>query len=129
MKALSIQQPWAYAILYLGKRVENRTWHSDFRGPIYIHAGLRVDRDSFDDLEDMIRKLPEPRPKAHLGALLGTATVTDCVRVEEVPPEQQSWANGPWCFILDDVKPLPKPIAYKGALGFFEVSHTGGDAK
>jgi len=122
MKALSIQQPWAWAILYAGKRVENRTWYSSFRGLIYIHAGLTVDKNSVEDLEAEILRVPDPRPKAYRGALVGTARVTGCVSPEQVPVEQISWACGPWCFLLDDVKPLEKPIAYKGQLGFFEVS-------
>jgi hypothetical protein len=121
MKALSIQQPWAFAILYLGKRVENRTWYTDFRGPIYIHAGKKFDRDALEDLADDIRKLPEPRPQAICGGLVGTATVVDCVRPDNVPLGQELWANGPWCFILDDVKPLDRAIPLKGRLGFFEV--------
>lgn len=123
MFALSIQQPWAWAILYLGKRVENRTWRSSFRGRIYIHAGLRFDKDALEDLESDIQRIPQPeREPCHLGALIGTATVTDCCEPDDVPVGQESWANGPWCFILDDVKPLPQPIAYKGRLGFFKVS-------
>lgn len=38
MKALSIRQPWAWAILHAGKRVENRTWSSSFRGTFLLHA-------------------------------------------------------------------------------------------
>jgi hypothetical protein len=124
MKALSIRQPWAWAILYLGKRIENRTWYSGFRGPIYIHAGKTVDRESVENLEFAIQKIPEPRPKAYLGALVGTAVVKDCVRVEQVPDDQQKWANGPWCFVLDDVRPLDQPIACVGKLGFFAVTET-----
>ncbi len=121
MKALSIQQPWAWAILYAGKRVENRTWHSRYRGPVLIHAGLKVDKDSIEDLALEIAAVPEPRPIAYRGGIVGTATVVDCVRSDAVPVGQEGWANGPWCFVLDDVRPLEKPIPLKGALGFFDV--------
>lgn len=131
MRALSIQQPWAWAILYLGKRVENRTWYTGFRGPIYIHAGKKVDRGAFDYIDDLIdektaaeivAELGCSKGKLYCGYLVGTATVTDCVKPESVADEQGAWANGPWCFVLDDVKPLPEPIPHKGALGFFEVT-------
>ena len=39
MKAISVRQPWAYLILQRGKNVENRTWSTDYRGPLLIHAG------------------------------------------------------------------------------------------
>ena len=29
MKALSIRQPWAWAILHAGKDIENRDWRTD----------------------------------------------------------------------------------------------------
>jgi hypothetical protein len=40
VKALSIRQPWAWAILHAGKRIENRDWRSvpSYRGPLLIHA-------------------------------------------------------------------------------------------
>lgn len=43
MKAISIQQPWAWAILHAGKDVENRTWRTTYRGPVAIHASKAVD--------------------------------------------------------------------------------------
>ena len=45
MKALSINQPWAWTILFAGKEVENRTWRTEFRGEFYIHAGKRFDEE------------------------------------------------------------------------------------
>ena len=36
--ALSVPQPWAFAILSGGKDIENRNWETPFRGRIWIHA-------------------------------------------------------------------------------------------
>jgi hypothetical protein len=41
MKALTVQQPWAWAIFH-GKDVENRTQLFKHRGPLAIHAGARI---------------------------------------------------------------------------------------
>jgi hypothetical protein len=38
VKVLSIRQPWAWAILEAGKRVENRSWNTKFRGEFLIHV-------------------------------------------------------------------------------------------
>ena len=38
MKVLSIKQPWASAIVYGLKDVENRNWQTSYRGPILIHS-------------------------------------------------------------------------------------------
>jgi hypothetical protein len=42
VKALTVQQPWAWAIVHGGKDVENRTQAWSYRGPLAIHAGARV---------------------------------------------------------------------------------------
>ena len=125
MKALSIRQPWVYAILHLGKRVENRTWYTPFRGTFAIHAAKKWGRDEKEDLEcfreEIERRFEAPRPPLHLGYLVGTARLVDCVRPANVPEGQETWAMGDWCFVLDDVRIWEQPVKYKGMLGFFDV--------
>jgi len=41
MKALTVRQPWAWAIIHGGKDVENRTQAWSYRGPLAIHAGAQ----------------------------------------------------------------------------------------
>jgi hypothetical protein len=49
MKALTVQQPWAWAIFH-GKTIENRTQQWSYRGPLAIHAGARwSERGCADD--------------------------------------------------------------------------------
>ncbi len=38
MKCLSVKNPWGYLICAGIKDVENRTWKTDYRGELYIHA-------------------------------------------------------------------------------------------
>jgi len=50
VKAISVRQPWAYAILHLGKRVENRDWRGcSYRGPVLIHAAKTLVLRVFDE--------------------------------------------------------------------------------
>lgn len=42
MKALTVQQPWAWAVVSGHKPVENRTQAWKYRGPLAIHAGART---------------------------------------------------------------------------------------
>ena len=39
MKALTVLQPWAWALIHGPKRIENRSWATYYRGPLVIHAG------------------------------------------------------------------------------------------
>lgn len=122
MKALSIQQPWAWAILYGGKRVENRKWPTRFRGRFAIHTGMQYDADHFEALRELLGTLDVPPIEAlTLGSFIGLATLVDCVRDNNMAVCDDPWATGPWCFVLRDVEPLAAPIWGTGRLGFFDV--------
>jgi hypothetical protein len=41
VKALSLTQPWAQAVVLGSKRIETRSWSTRYRGPIAIHAAKR----------------------------------------------------------------------------------------
>jgi hypothetical protein len=38
MRALTVKQPWAWAILHAGKDIENRGWRTHYKGPLVIHS-------------------------------------------------------------------------------------------
>lgn len=40
MKALSIKEPFASLVSLGIKRIETRSWKTNYRGEIYIHASL-----------------------------------------------------------------------------------------
>ena len=67
MRVISIQQPWAWAIVHGPKRVENRTWGTPYRGPLLIHAGRSRER-----LGDYGEGEPAPADLVY-GAAIGLA--------------------------------------------------------
>ena len=129
MKALSIQQPWAYCITHGTKRVENRTWYTSFRGRFLIHAGKKyqigMEIDIYADSPEVCvaGMLAAPR-----GAIVGVATLADCLRCADVQSDQKIWSGEDWCFVLRDVRSFAIPIPAKGALGFFDYAMTESDA-
>jgi hypothetical protein len=49
MRALSVWQPWASAIACGAKRIETRSFNTEYRGPLAIHASKRcVKRDMIE---------------------------------------------------------------------------------
>lgn len=128
MKAISIRQPWAWAILHAGKRVENRDWPDRmapaYRGPILIHAAKGCTRGEFEYGAHYIQHASgvwvPPLATMPRGAIVGTSKLVDVRRngLTTLDP----WAV-PGCLglILDDVRALPEPIPWKGALGLFDV--------
>ena len=124
MKALSIRQPWAWAILSAGKRIENRSWITTIRGPILIHAGQGMTRAEYEDFclyyADLRRHddtLPDVPKSGDLlrGGVVGKANLVNCVRRHSSP-----WFQGPFGFVLEDVEPAPF-APWSGSLGFFEI--------
>ena len=68
MRALTVRQPWAYAIFHLGQDVENRTWQTHYRGRLSIHVAKRVDLADCRTLELGLILKPF-RPDVYLGPL------------------------------------------------------------
>ena len=107
--ALSIRQPWAWAICNAGKTIENRAWRScKYRGPVWIHAslwgGASLDRISVAAQDEaysmlaMAKSAKSPRMKGgpitlrdlyeHRGGIVGRARIVGEVK--------QTRAGGPW---------------------------------
>jgi hypothetical protein len=108
--ALSVRQPWAYAILHLGKDVENRPRRTYIRERILIQAGLKIERDK-------ARELGLDPDDLTTGAIVGSVEIVDCVK-----NSKSKWAiPGQWHWILEDPLVLAKPIPLKGLLGFIRV--------
>ena len=121
MLALSIRQPWAWAIIHGGKDVENRSENVARRAErligqtILIHAGLRPDADGFVDMLDDFGLKPS-EDDLHYGGVIGSARIMAVTR-----RHPSRWAQrGQWRIVLTDARPRPfRPC--RGPLGFFRV--------
>ncbi len=107
IRALSVRQPWAWAICVGAKEIENRTWSSDYRGTIAIHAA-----NSMEAVNRLDRQTGQSRFKRETfatGAIIGLAELVD---VASYGPqhEDQMFAEGPYCWTLDNARLLQTPI-------------------
>lgn len=134
MKALSLTQPMAWAIFH-GKDVENRTWKTNFRGRIYIHASKKFDKEHWHWLvrntglvssvgcSGEINYIPYPKEFIH-GVIIGEVDITGCrYRHGDMNANLFSpWAIiGQYGFALANPVEYAEPIPCKGKLGFFKV--------
>jgi hypothetical protein len=115
MKALSIKQPWAWAIIHAGKIIENRPRRTHLRETIAIHASLRPARDWEQWYPKRALKVPL-FDDLHFGAIIGFADIVDCVE-----DHRSKWFQGPFGYVIQNPRPLRQPVACKGALGFWNV--------
>jgi len=119
--ALSVRQPWAELIISGQKTIELRTWATDHRGQLWLHAGKRQD----------------PQLEARFG--LSTAFRGGFIGVVElsaiVPMDSRRWSSwqgrhrdagpyqpGMFGWILKNPRRLKTPIPAPGALGLFVPS-------
>ncbi|MFP5277010.1 MAG: hypothetical protein ACLGPM_07835 [Acidobacteriota bacterium] len=125
--ALSVQQPWAWAITEGGKDIENRSRFAVSKGDmkprrIAIHASLGMTREDYEDAAEFMKTLgitfPPPAALTR-GAIVGIATVTAIVSEHNSP-----WFFGPRGLVLVDQVAID-PIPAVGALGYFRWKPSG----
>lgn len=123
MKALSIKQPWAWLIVHGGKDIENRSWHTNYRGRFLVHASKGMTRKEHAEayqffLESGAGQTPFDFPEyedLQRGGIVGSVELVDSVDTSDSP-----WYMGQKGFVLRDPQYLPF-IPYRGQLQFFEV--------
>jgi hypothetical protein len=95
VKALTLYQPWASLVALGVKTIETRSWSTDFRGPLAIHAGkkrpqhcLTVGQWQVLDQADGVVRLAGPplydlgtMPPLPLGAVVATCVLADVVPI------------------------------------------------
>lgn len=122
MKTLSIRPPWAWAILNLGKRIENRSWETSYRGPLLIHAGKSITRDDYDCVARHCKRLGVKMPARHelqTGGIVGICNLSHIFEPDTCD-DTDFYADGCYGWKLDDVRPVPF-IPQKGRLQLYET--------
>lgn len=130
MKALTIQQPHASLIAGGEKWVENRTWLTGYRGTVAIHAGKGTRYLTARELWTY-----------PTGVVIAVADLVACIDLKIVRIHRSHWhvvglfdrlgisveeflahehTEGPWCWILKDVRKLDVPAPAVGKQGLWE---------
>lgn len=129
--AITVKQPMANAIVWMGKRVENRPkpypWHSAVGTRICIHAGASYSNDYMEwaiRASGGLAAIHTLIPKVH-SAIIGVATLTD---VHEADDCCGPWAAPTgWHLVLDEVRSIRNAdgqqigLPCKGRLGLWRV--------
>ncbi len=129
--ALSVRQPWAWAIVAGHKPIENRSAASIRAGrmglgPVAIHAaaGLKEAEFQWGAWRLALHGVTCPRPETLArSAIIG---VVDVVAI--VDQSDSEWFGGDHGLVLENARAVD-PIPAKGALGYFEWVESGELAK
>ena len=122
MKALTIKEPWATLIIEGYKEYEFRSWKTNYRGKILIHAGKSLEKNQE-------KKFKEYNLKYSCGEIIGEADLVDCIKVTEKFDEYLKGINPivygnsghveNYAWKLENIKKYDKKIPAKGQLGLW----------
>lgn len=146
MKALTLTQPWATLIAIGAKRIETRSWGTDYHGQIAIHAakglgpvgGMRglIEQCEVPAFANALRQMghhehENPLPR---GAIVAVAVLDRVRRIDmkvraevvaqTITPNEIEFGNyetGRYAWFLESVLPLAEPIPCNGALSLWDV--------
>ena len=125
MKTITIRQPWATLIAKGYKEYEFRTWKTNYRGPILIHAGKGIDTKAIKRFEYLNLDYPT-------GCIIAKAILTDCIYITDEIAEKlyikdnnvykgminkDNWSG--YGFKLESIEEI-RPIKINGKLSLWD---------
>lgn len=151
MKTLTLWQPWASLVAGGAKTIETRSWGTDYRGPLAIHAAAQIPRSA--------KLLLDPGSTAHrnrflegldaggypnagwrcgrwlyvnlpLGCIVAICELWDCWQIEVDPnpsDQERAFGNftpGRYIWMLRDVERILPPVPAKGRQRLWEWNET-----
>ena len=140
MKVLTLRQPWATLVAIGAKKIETRSWKTNYRGPLAIHAAKRIDKQIlrlcftepfFDALAGAgIRLIAQHVFRGNVlprGAIVAICTLRQVVEITErnasgLKDLELSFGDftpGRYAWFLDDVEELVEPIPARGRQGLW----------
>lgn len=141
MKAISVKQPWAWAIMHAGKTIENRTQVWNYRGPLAIAASLPWAKEGGDDSlvrEALAMQHPGLIDAKHAdnlhvfprGAVLGVVDLVDlhigdgacCAPWGHHLATVGAAARPITHLVLENLRPLACPVPVRGSLGLWNLA-------
>lgn len=120
MKALSVRQPWAWAIIHANKDIENRGWPLYYRGDILIHAGKNCTKKEYQLAKEFCQSMGVSVPELkelRRGQIIGIVSIVSC----QYSLVSSGWGM-PGQYHWEVKNPRETiPIPYIGQLKIFDV--------
>lgn len=129
MKALTLHQPWASLIALGVKTIETRSWVTNYRGPLAIHAGRQTPMaGALGDFRVWCEsgavwwldgRHGDPGSNRYwpltFGAVIAICELVDVVPIEHATPDPYGdFTPGRYAWLLDDIVPLDEPVPARG---------------
>ena len=135
MKVLSLTEPYATLIKNGIKQVETRSWKTNYRGKLYIHASST--KISKDDRNNAALMSLVDLNELNYGNIICFCELVDCVEmteafIAEIKKNENEYLSGlyevgRYAWILKNVEILEQPIKAKGHLGIWNYDESSSD--
>ena len=127
MKVLTIKEPFATLIKNKIKYIETRSWKTNYRGELYIHAGIAKLTSDVKKRKDLSKLYNEE--SLNFGYIICKCNLIDCIYMTKEFIEQEKYKDynnfiaaryeiGRYAWVLDNIEPI-FPIPAKGQLGIW----------
>ena len=128
MKVISIKEPFATLIMNGNKKIETRSWKTNYRGELYIHAsGKSLAKEFLDDnIIDLIKDMD-----MNFGNIICKGNLIDCIYMDEefIKKIRKNkieyicglYEVGRYAWIFDNIE-LIYPIPAKGKLNIWNYN-------
>lgn len=130
MKVLSITEPYATLIKDGIKKIETRSWKTNYRGKLYIHASSTKIPKEYREKKDLMKLVNIN--ELNFGNIICSCDLVDCIEmtdefIEKIKKNKNEYicgdyANGRYAWILENIEVLDKPIPAKGHLGIWNMN-------
>jgi activating signal cointegrator 1 len=127
MKVLSLSEPFASLVREGIKKIETRSWKTNYRGELYIHASLRKINLYDIRINRLVGLLKDKELK--YGYIIAKCNLTDCKLmdekfIEDIKKNKNEYdcglyEVGRYAWILENVQLIDKKEQVKGQLGIW----------
>ena len=123
MKVLTVREPWASLIINGYKKYEFRSWKTNHRGKLLIHAGIGIDKEVMEKVKHLGLKFPSRK-------IIACVDLTDCLLLDEelnnkiINEKNIAYGNKVrtgYAWKLDNIKKINYDKEVNGQLGLWNI--------
>ena len=125
LKVLTLKQPWATLVAEGIKKYEFRSWKTNYRGKVLIHAGAGVEKKELEKFKDSNLDYPAKR-------IIAEVEIEDCLELNDELNNQiinekniaygSKYRTG-YAWKLNNVKKIKSDKIINGKLGLWNIDN------
>jgi hypothetical protein len=123
MKVLTLKQPWATLVAEGIKQYEFRSWKTNYRGKILIHAGSSIEKQELNRFKELNLEYPSKK-------IIAEAELVDCLPLDDelnkkiISENNIAYGNKErtgYAWVLKNIKKIDSNKEIKGQLGLWNI--------